>query len=67
MVVDCPKCGEHAYATRFKDSPMSVCRNCRYYKDTITGEEGYDEEREILDSPIDPYSTEADHERWPRD
>jgi len=31
MVVDCEECGEHKFATRYKDSHMSFCRNCGYY------------------------------------
>ena len=54
MVVDCPKCGKHAYATRFKDSALSVCRNCRWFKDAITGETGFDLQHDINDSFIEP-------------
>jgi len=33
MVKDCPECSEHSFATRYKDSYMSFCRNCGYYTD----------------------------------
>lgn len=52
MVRNCPECGEYAYATRFKDSPLLICRNCRYYKDHILEEEGVDDIYEADDSPL---------------
>ena len=44
MVKNCPKCGEYAYATRFKDSYMSFCRECAYYNIAMGGEGFLDDE-----------------------
>jgi ribosomal protein L37E len=31
MVIECDNCGERAFATRFKDSYLSFCRECGFY------------------------------------
>lgn len=33
MVKNCSECGEYSFATRYKDSYLSFCRNCGYYEE----------------------------------
>jgi hypothetical protein len=33
MVRRCDECGEYAFATRYKDSLLSFCRACGYWRD----------------------------------
>jgi len=33
MVTKCDECGMKAYASRYKDSFLSFCRNCGYWND----------------------------------
>lgn len=54
MVVDCKKCGEHAYATRYKDSYLSFCRACGYWNEAMGGEGVWE-----------PEKTREMRQRWP--
>jgi DNA-directed RNA polymerase subunit M/transcription elongation factor TFIIS len=44
MVKDCPNCSEHSFATRYKDSYLSFCRECGYYEEAV-----YDEDNNMVE------------------
>lgn len=62
MVKDCPECGEHSFATRYKDSYLSFCRECGYYEEPV-----YDEDDNLVEESgfLDEDEFERLRERYP--
>lgn len=61
MVKECENCGEFAYATRYKDSYLSFCRACGYWR-----EPRYVDDKLVpIEGTFTEEKLERMSERWP--